>query len=77
MKKILLLTITLFLSSILFAQTNSTINNTVIQGGVGLGSVIAVVTSWSRNESILWAIFHAIFGWFYVIYFALTRENYE
>ena len=78
MKKILLLTIALSFSVLLFAQnygTNFNANNVAIQGGVGLGSVIAVVTSWSRNESILWAILHGIFGWFYVIYFAVTREQ--
>jgi hypothetical protein len=36
--------------------------------GVGLGTVIAVVISWSRNRSILWAIIHGILGWLYVIY---------
>lgn len=36
--------------------------------GVGLGTVIAVVISWSRNKSILWAIIHGILGWLYVIY---------
>jgi hypothetical protein len=45
----------------------------IVQTGVGLGSVLAVVTSWQRNRSILWAILAGIFGWFYVIYFALTR----
>ncbi len=47
---------------------------TVTQSGVGLGSVIAVVCSWQRNRSILWAILHGILSWFYVIYFALTRQ---
>ncbi len=42
--------------------------------GVGLGSVIAVVLSWDRNRSIMWAILHGIFSWFYVIYFACTRR---
>ncbi|MFO0919232.1 MAG: hypothetical protein U0872_13080 [Planctomycetaceae bacterium] len=46
----------------------------VVQTGVGLGSVIAVVCSWERNKSILWAILAGIFSWFYVIYFALTRN---
>jgi hypothetical protein len=36
--------------------------------GVGLGTIIAVVISWSRNKSILWAIVHGILGWLYVIY---------
>jgi hypothetical protein len=47
----------------------------VTQTGIGLGSVIAVVCSWDRNRSILWAILAGIFSWFYVIYFALTRTQ--
>jgi hypothetical protein len=43
------------------------------QTGLGLGSVIAVVCSWDRNRSILWAILAAILSWIYVIYFACTR----
>jgi hypothetical protein len=46
----------------------------VIQTGVGLGSVIAVVCSWQRNRSILWAILAGILSWLYVIYFAITRR---
>jgi hypothetical protein len=42
-------------------------------GGYLLGTVIAVVLSWSRNASILWCILHGIFSWAYVIYFAFTR----
>ena len=45
--------------------------NQVIHHGVGLGSVIAVVISYSLNKSILWCILHGIFSWFYVIYTAL------
>ena len=41
--------------------------------GVALGMSIAVVLSWSRNASILWAILHGFLNWFYVIYFAVTR----
>ncbi|MBX0332236.1 hypothetical protein K3G39_03215 [Pontibacter sp. HSC-14F20] len=48
---------------------------TVIEKGVGLGAVIAVVASWSRNQSILWAILHGILSWFYVLYFAITRSS--
>ena len=46
----------------------------VVQIGTGLGSVIAVVCSWQRNRSILWAILAGILSWIYVIYFALTRK---
>ena len=45
----------------------------VTGGGIGLGSILAIVLSWSRNSSILWAILHAILGWLYVIYFVFTR----
>ena len=37
---------------------------TVVNTGIGLGSILAVVLSWTRNQSILWAIIHACFGWF-------------
>lgn len=43
--------------------------------GIGLGSAIAVAISWSLHSSIVWAIIHGFFGWFYVIYYALTRPG--
>lgn len=43
--------------------------------GVGLGTIIAVVISWSRNKSILWAIVHGILGWLYVIYALLVPKK--
>jgi hypothetical protein len=49
----------------------------IVQTGVGLGSVLAVTCSWDRNKSVLWAILAGIFSWFYVIYFALTRQPEE
>ncbi len=42
--------------------------------GIGLGTIIAVVVSWSRNKSILWAIIHGILGWLYVIYALLVKK---
>jgi hypothetical protein len=47
--------------------------NSDTQLGLSLGSVIAIVCSWTRNTSILWAIIHAFFGWIYVVYYVLTR----
>ena len=49
----------------------------IARTGIGLGSVIAVVCSWQRNRSILWAVISGFLSWFYVIYFALTREPNE
>lgn len=69
-----------FLSLITVVLGQDIVNNTtktITQSGVGLGSIIAVVTSWDRNKSILWAVLHAIFGWFYVLYYAFTRDSYD
>lgn len=41
--------------------------------GVSFGSVLAIAISWSTHNSILWAIIHGIFGWLYVLYYAITR----
>jgi hypothetical protein len=58
----------------IIAQIANETAQTVTQTGIGLGSAIAVVCSWQRNRSILWAILAGIFSWFYVIYFAMTRS---
>jgi hypothetical protein len=59
---------------ILLAQITTQATQTIAENGIGLGSVIAVVCSWQRNRSILWAILAGILSWIYVIYFAVTRE---
>ena len=40
---------------------------------LGYGSITAVMVSWYINKSILWALLHMLFGWYYVIY-ALTGK---
>jgi len=45
-----------------------------VKAGISFGSALAIVISWSQNHSILWAIIHGVLSWFYVIYFALTRN---
>ncbi|UYH53968.1 hypothetical protein N6L26_07770 [Qipengyuania sp. SS22] len=45
------------------------------RAGIGLGTAIAVAISWSLHQSIVWAVIHGFFGWFYVAYFALTRPG--
>jgi len=63
-------------SSEVFAESeNNDIKSKAIDGSIGLGSIIAVVASWSRNKSILWAIVHGLMGWIYVVYFVFTRED--
>ena len=58
----------------IIAQIVDGTTRTVTQSGIGLGSAIAVVCSWQRNRSILWAILAGILSWFYVIYFAVSRR---
>ena len=56
------------------AQTPRIKNNSgssSITFGLGYGASLAMVISWSVNKSILWAMFHGFFSWFYVVYFAI------
>ena len=48
-------------------------NNTVAVSGVGMGSALAMILSWTVNKSILWCMGHGIISWFYVIYFAMSK----
>ena len=75
--KLTFLIFSLFMtSSELFAESEKNdIKSKAIDGGIGLGSIIAIVASWSRNKSILWAIVHGLMGWIYVVYFVFTRED--
>lgn len=71
-----LLLVASILSFELFAQAkNNELASKAIDGGIGLGSIVAVVASWSRNKSILWAVIHGLLGWIYVVYFVFTREE--
>jgi len=47
--------------------------NFAVQHGYSLGSIIAVAVSWSLNHSIIWAILHGLFGWFYVVYYLIFK----
>jgi hypothetical protein len=44
-----------------------------VKAGASFGSALAIVISWSVHKSILWAMLQGMFGWVYVIYYALTR----
>lgn len=39
------------------------------------GAILAMIISWSRNSSVLWAIVHGWFSWLYVIYYCLRRKK--
>jgi hypothetical protein len=54
-------------------KANKGVGGHVVRGGISFGSALAIVISWSLHQSIVWAIIHGVFSWFYVIYYALTR----
>ncbi|UII54593.1 hypothetical protein LS684_13065 [Cytobacillus spongiae] len=43
------------------------------KSAITFGSALAIAISWSIHQSVLWAIIHGFFSWFYVIYYVLTR----
>ena len=45
----------------------------VASSGITFGSALAMVLSFSINKSVLWAIIHGLFSWFYVIYYVLFK----
>ena len=49
-------------------------SQTAASTGIGFGSALAITISWSQWHSVLWAIIHGIFSWFYVIYYLFTRR---
>lgn len=42
-----------------------------VSTGISGGTALAMILSYSKWHSILWAILHGIFSWFYVIYYAI------
>jgi hypothetical protein len=43
----------------------------VTKAGVSFGSALAMAISFNVNHSVLWAIVHGVFSWFYVVYYVL------
>lgn len=69
----------LFFSLQCFSQESGDVGlgRTIVKNGIGMGSVIAIVISWDRHKTILYAIIHGLFGWLYVIYYALFLEKWK
>lgn len=65
----------------ILAQATTQVDTTAIESGISVGAAlgiaIAVVCSWERNCSILWAILAGMLSWLYVLYFAITRTGRE
>lgn len=47
------------------------ITNGAARGGIGFGSVLAMVISYVEWQSVGWAILHGALNWVYVIYFLI------
>lgn len=56
------------------AGASATTTTIVASSGISLGTALAIVCSWERNKSILWALIAGIFSWLYVLYFAISRR---
>ena len=54
-------------------ETHMAASSEAARAGITMGSALAITISWSVNKSILWAMIHGVFSWFYVIYYALKR----
>lgn len=46
-------------------------NYEAVRDGISLGCALAIVISYVKWHSIIWAIVHGCFGWFYIIYFII------
>ncbi len=42
----------------------------VVYSGISMGTALAMILSYTKWHSILWAIFHGFLSWIYVIYYA-------
>ena len=51
-------------------------NGLTIRSGLGFGTALAMIISWSINTSIVWAVLHGFFGWLYVFYYAVTSGTF-
>ena len=47
-------------------------DSSVVQTGISFGCGLAIAISYVNWQHIGWAILHGIFGWFYVIYYAIV-----
>ena len=50
-------------------------DKTAASSGIGIGSVIAFIISYCTWHSIGWGIIHGLFGWAYVLYFAIVYTD--
>lgn len=49
-----------------------TYTHEAVRNGIGFGTALAIVLSWSINKSVLWAIIHGLLSWIYVVYYVIA-----
>ena len=49
-------------------EENKTVYNHYINPFNSIVFILSIMVSWYFNKSILWAIFHGMFSWIYLIY---------
>jgi hypothetical protein len=45
--------------------------STSVGYGITFGNALAIAISWSKSQSVLWAIIDGFFSWLYVLYYLL------
>lgn len=46
--------------------------STIASTGIGMGSALAMIISYTAYKSIGWAILHGVLGWIYVLWHIFT-----
>jgi hypothetical protein len=52
-------------------EANTSRGPGIVRTGISFGSALAIAMSWSLSHSVLWAIFHGLLSWVYVIYYVI------
>nr|WP_231391143.1 hypothetical protein [Paenisporosarcina sp. HGH0030] len=47
----------------------------VVKKGIGFGTCLSMVISYTAYKSIGWAIVHGFFSWFYVLYYLIKNST--
>lgn len=43
--------------------------------GVSFGTALAIAISFTKNQSVLWAMLHGFLSWFYVLYHIVKTKK--
>ena len=57
------------------SDRHATVSSVSTRTGLQLGAALAIVISWTSNGSLFWALVHALFGWIYVVYALVMKEE--